>query len=212
MGMFGNSTSTVLAWPKYFRAARVRVNKISIAEQQLDSLLKEADAVLLRSKNLIAGREHSVLNTSFGEGAWSVAQCFDHLAQTTNAFLPEITNAISGAPRLNRNRELKVGALTQVIIQNLEPPYKLRFKVLKALVPQRDNFQQAWEAFEDSQAALETVIETARGLAIDKMKIESPVYARLNYNVYGALRMLMAHQRRHLWQIEQILKALDSNQ
>ena len=212
MGMFGNSTSGVLAWPKSYKTARVRVNEVSIAEQQLDSLLKEAEAVLLRSKNLIAGRDHAKLNTSFGENSWSVAQCFDHLAQTTNAFLPAITKAISGAPRLNKNRELKVGALTQVIIQNLEPPYKLRFKVLKALVPQCDNFQVAYEAFENSQAELEKVIETARGLAIDKMKIESPVYARLSYNVYGALRMLTAHQRRHLWQIEQILKALDSNQ
>lgn len=211
MGMFGNSTSGVLAWPKSYKAVRVRVNEISIAEQQLDSLLKEAEAVLLRSKNLIAGREHAELNTSFGENSWSVAQCFDHLAQTTNAFLPAITKAIGFAPRLNKNRELKVGALTQVIIQNLEPPYKLRFKVLKALVPQRDNFQAAYEAFENSQAELEKIIETARGLAIDKMKIESPVYARLSYNVYGALRMLTAHQRRHLWQIEQILKALDSN-
>jgi rubrerythrin len=35
------------------------------------------------------------------------------------------------------------------------------------------------------------------------------VYARFRYNVYGALRMLAAHERRHLWQIERILKTLD---
>jgi hypothetical protein len=35
------------------------------------------------------------------------------------------------------------------------------------------------------------------------------VYARFSYSVYGALLMITAHQRRHLWQIEQILKALD---
>jgi hypothetical protein len=39
--------------------------------------------------------------------------------------------------------------------------------------------------------------------------VQSPVYARLRYNVYGALRMLAAHERRHLWQIERILKTLD---
>jgi tRNA isopentenyl-2-thiomethyl-A-37 hydroxylase MiaE len=37
--------------------------------------------------------------------------------------------------------------------------------------------------------------------------VKSPVYGRFNYNVYGALRMLAAHERRHLWQIQQILKA-----
>jgi hypothetical protein len=44
------------------------------------------------------------------------------------------------------------------------------------------------------------------------VRVESPVYARFSYNVYGALHMLTAHERRHLWQIEQILKALDDAQ
>jgi hypothetical protein len=178
----------------------------------LDVVLREAEAVLLRSKSLIAGRRQSQLNTSPATGAWSVAQCFDHLTQTTNAFLPVIADAIARAPRLNKNRELKIGTLTQLFIRNLEPPYRLRFTVLESLVPQRDDFQSAWAAFENSQAELEKIIESARGFAIDKMKIKSPVYARLSYNVYGALRMLTAHQRRHLWQIEQILKALDQDQ
>jgi hypothetical protein len=52
-------------------------------------------------------------------------------------------------------------------------------------------------------------MRTAIGLAIDEVTVESPVYARLSYNVYGALRMLAAHERRHLWQIEGILKTLD---
>ena len=55
-------------------------------------------------------------------------------------------------------------------------------------------------------------IQSASGLAVDQVRVESPVYARFSYNVYGALRMLAAHERRHLWQIERILKALDGAQ
>ena len=62
----------------------------------------------------------------------------------------------------------------------------------------------------ESQSELVETVLSAAGFAVDKVRIKSPVYARFNYNVYGAFRMLVAHQSRHLWQIEQILKALDS--
>jgi hypothetical protein len=116
------------------------------------------------------------------------------------------------APQLAMNRSLKTGALTKLLIQNLEPPYRLRFNVLAPLVPRQQNFYLAWSDFENSQAQLKEIMQSASGLAIDEVSIESPVYARFNYNVYGALRMLTAHQRRHLWQIEQIFKALDGTQ
>ena len=113
------------------------------------------------------------------------------------------------APRLTTNRALRTGTLTRLFIRNLEPPYRLRFKALTPLVPRRHDCDSAWSAFEESQIRLAKIIQSRRGLAIDQVRVESPVYARFRYNVYGALRMLAAHERRHLWQMEQILKALD---
>jgi len=84
--------------------------------------------------------------------------------------------------------------------------------VLAPLIPRQHDFNSAWDAFAESQVQLSKTIQSAAGLAIDQVKIESPVYARFNYNVYGAFRMLAAHERRHLWQMEQILKALDDIQ
>jgi hypothetical protein len=81
--------------------------------------------------------------------------------------------------------------------------------VLAPLVPRQHDFTSAWGAFQESQAQLANTISSAAGLAIDQVRVKSPVYARFSYNVYGALRMLTAHERRHLWQIEQILEALD---
>lgn len=64
----------------------------------------------------------------------------------------------------------------------------------------------------ESQAQLSEVVGSAAGLAIDRVRIKSPVYARISYNVYGALRILTAHERRHIWQVQQILKARDRGQ
>ena len=62
----------------------------------------------------------------------------------------------------------------------------------------------------ESQSELLAILSSTAGLAIDEVRIKSPVYGRISYNIYGALRMLAAHQRRHVWQIGRILKALDS--
>jgi hypothetical protein len=133
----------------------------------------------------------------------------DHLARTTNAFLPAISKAIVAAPKLATNRPLRTGTITLLLIRHLEPPYRLRYKVLSQLVPQEKDFDAAWAAFEESQSRLSETICSAAGLAIDRVKVQSPVYAPVIYNVYGAFRMLAAHQRRHLWQVQQILGALD---
>lgn len=208
--MSGGATGSILRLPRIFRATSVRTGTVRISTRQLETLLDQLESINQRARDLVAGRSAADLTTSLESASWSVAQCLDHLAQTTNAFLPVISAAIASAPRMTTNRGLRTGALTRLFIRNLEPPYKLRFKVLTVLVPREHDFGSARDAFEASQAQLERTIQSAIGLAIDHVKIESPVYARFSYNVYGALRMMAAHQRRHLWQIEQILKALDS--
>jgi hypothetical protein len=210
MGMFGEAAGSILRLPRLLGVEMVANTAVRISARQLDSLLNQTENVTLQAQELIADRDQSDLTTSLESNSWSVAQCLDHLAQTTNAFVPAISAAIARAPYLATNRGLRTGALTRLFIRNLEPPYRLRFKVLTPLVPRRRDFESAWSAFEESQAQLAKTIQSAAGLAIDQLRVESPVYARFNYNVYGALRMLTAHERRHLWQIEQILKKLDA--
>jgi hypothetical protein len=212
MGMFGETAGGILRLPKFLRVRTAGNGTVRISARQLDTVLNQAESVTLRARDLIAGRRQSDLTTSLESASWSVAQCLDHLAQTTNAFVPAISSAIACAPPLTSNRALRTGAVTRLFIRNLEPPYRLRFKVLTPLVPQQRDFESAWSAFEESQTQLANLIRSAAGLAIDQVRVESPVYARFSYNVYGALRMLTAHERRHLWQIDQILKALNGTQ
>src|SRR6185437_2289171 len=212
MSTLAKLTSSTRQSPKFLGPMQVRSTLARFAAEQLEAVQNAVESATQKAKSLIAGRSEIDLTTRLEPASWSVAECLDHLTQTTNAFVPAITSAIVTAPQLTMNRPLKTGALTKLLIQNLEPPYRLRFNVLAPLVPRQQNFYLAWSDFENSQAQLKEIMQSASGLAIDEVSIESPVYARFNYNVYGALRMLTAHQRRHLWQIEQIFKALDGTQ
>jgi HPt (histidine-containing phosphotransfer) domain-containing protein len=180
-----------------------------ISFQQLASLAEEVQSATRSGEEIVVRRGKADLTTRLEPSSWSIAECFDHLAQTTCAFLPAIAHAVATASHLTTNRPLRTGTLARLFIRNLEPPYRLRFKVLPQLRPQRQDFDAAWGGFLESQSQLLQTLRSAAGLAIDKVKIESPVYVRISYNLYGAFRMLTAHERRHLWQIEQILRTLD---
>jgi hypothetical protein len=176
---------------------------------QLASLLEQIQRATLEAKKLVLGRSANDLTSRLERGSWSAAECLDHLARTTRSFLPAISKAVATAPKLTTNRPFRTGTIALLLIRNLEPPYRLRHKVLPQLVPQENDFEAAWSAFEESQSRLSESVLSATGLAIDKVKIHCPVYAHVTYNVYAAFRLLAAHERRHLWQIERILKALN---
>src|SRR5277367_1284797 len=175
---------------------------------QLSNLLEEVHRATREASKLFLGRSADDLTNTWESSSWSVTQCLDHLARTSLSFLPAISLAVAMAPELNTNRPLRTGTIAWLLIRKLEPPYHLRYKVIPQLAPQETDFEAGWSNFKRSQAQLLEAVRSAAGLAIDKVGVQCPVYARLNYNVYGALRLLAAHERRHLWQMRQILRAL----
>lgn len=187
----------------------VEENRPGTSAFQLASLLEQISRATLEAKNLTLGRSPCDLSQRLEPESWSIAECLDHLARTTNASLPAISKAIAAAPQLRINRALRTGPIALLLIRYLEPPYRLRHRVLSHLMPQGKDFDAAWPAFEKSQSRMSEAICSAAARAIDEVKVQCPVYAPVTYNVYGAFRILAAHERRHLWQIQQILGGFD---
>jgi hypothetical protein len=184
-------------------AGLVSIRQRAMIARQIEQLTKEAEMLFL-------GRDKTELMTRLEPESWCVVECLDHLTQTTRTLLPALSDAIAGAPKLKTNRRLRTGILPSLFIRNLNPPYRIRFKVVPQLTPQNQDPDTAWASFAESQSELLAILSFTAGLAIDKVRVKSPVYARISYNVYGAFRMLAAHQSRHIWQISQILSVLDS--
>jgi DinB superfamily len=177
--------------------------------RQLDRIAHQIQQTTLELEAFLRSRNQADLTTRLKPESWSVAECLDHLTQTTRTFLPAIANAMGEAPRVKKDRRLRTGLFPSLFLRTLTPPYRIRFKVLPQLAPQTLNSEEAWTNFVGSQAELLANLKLAAGLAIDKVNIKSPVYARINYNIYGVFRMLAAHQSRHVWQIRQILATID---
>jgi len=176
---------------------------------QLGSLLEQFQGATREARKLVLGRTAFELTRRLERQSWSVAECLDHLARTTDSYLPAISKAVATAPKLTTKRPLRTGTIASLLIRNLEPPYRLRYKVIPQLAPRETDFESARSAFEQSQSRLSETVCSAAGLAIDKVTVPCPVCTQVTYNAYGAFRMLAAHQRRHLWQVQQTLASLD---
>ena len=64
------------------------------------------------------------------------------------------------------------------------------------------------ERFDSLQQELQVRIDRSAGLAIDRLRVVSPFDARVKYNVYASFCLIATHQRRHLWQAEQVRRRM----
>jgi hypothetical protein len=97
------------------RADLVSIQRqITIAEQ-IRQITRYAEALVLQ-------RDKADLVARLKPGSWCVAECLDHLTQTTRAFLPAMLEAIAEAPKLTRHRRLRTGFLASLFYPEFESP------------------------------------------------------------------------------------------
>jgi hypothetical protein len=173
--------------------------------EQLDVLRAEARALVQRAEMLF--RQGRQFTQRPAEGVWSAAECLDHLLRTTEALLPVIEKTAAQAPA--GERLMKAGWVARALAYLMEPPYKQKMPTRKAFEPGEGlDGAAVMEAFRQSQADLDARLAALKGRALDKVKVVSPFDARVRYDAYGGLLLLLAHQRRHVWQAEETLRRM----
>ena len=141
---------------------------------------------------------------------WSAAECVIHLNKTSEMALPllrkaaekaRVENRVSkGAYRLDR-----VGAF---VLRFTEPPYRIKAPSPASYFPTEvEPRADVLRRFEELQGQVVELVESANGLALCDIKISWPVFVPIKYNMFASLKVFPAHQRRHLWQAEQVARA-----
>lgn len=64
------------------------------------------------------------------------------------------------------------------------------------------------EAFFALQDALRSLIERTDGLDLGRITVSSPITNLLRFNVFEAMSVVLAHERRHLWQAARVREAI----
>jgi hypothetical protein len=178
-------------------------------DTQLKNVRHELQEATSRALQLVERLPDTTWGKTPDRGGWSVAQCIMHLNKSTEGYLPRLDAAIGEGRRRNLTgpgpfrRDFPGWLLCRFV----EPPYRIKVRTPATFDPQRvDSAEIVMEAWMQLQGQLYGRIAAADGLALDKVKVVSPFAESVKYNLLSAFTVIPAHQRRHIWQAEQILR------
>ena len=174
----------------------------------VSKLLDENTANIEKAKSLTAGLSSAQMNWRPQPGKWSIAQNLAHL-NFGYQYFDTIASSIAAARAkgIIGNGPFRYGWLSSWFVKSMEPPPKRKFKAGKIFTPLADvDAAKAVADYLRMTARLTELIQEADGLDLARaktpfgdlkwVKIKMPRGARLAH--------LITHDRRHLWQAEQV--------
>jgi hypothetical protein len=179
-------------------------------QPQIAGLIDEVTALQQRVEAMFRAHAADRLALRPAPNRWSPAECISHLNLTAKMYVPLLHTEIRRArdQRIESNGPFTLDWTGRFLTWFLEPPYRVRTRTLPAATPV--GARSPAVVFEESRALhaqIASLMQEANGIALDQVVVTSPFSGRLKYNLYSVFRVITAHERRHLWQAEQVLGA-----
>jgi hypothetical protein len=174
----------------------------------LQQRLDELDATDAAADAIVAGLSDEQLHWQPNGGkSWSIAQCLEHLATANSIYAKPIRSAIDAARQRGLTREgpSRSSFLGEWFVRSLDVPVKRRLRAPSNTRPSsglpRDEVLRRYHE----------MIQFARGLILDaaaidinRVTFQTPFFKFSRVRVATGLRVILAHNRRHLWQAAQV--------
>jgi hypothetical protein len=142
---------------------------------------------------------------------WSVADCLVHLNLCSEASVPLIATACQEA----REKQVlgagpfKIDRFGRLLKWTLQPPARIKVRTSQRFEPDMIGLpEEILPRFLILQKELQVAIARAEGLDLNKVIVISPFSKRLKYNLFSCFVLIVTHQLRHLWQAENVKRAL----
>lgn len=178
---------------------------------ELRDLINQFEISKAELNNLLEGVTEDQFNKRPGSGGWSIAECVDHLIVTGKDYTRQIENGLRKAEKkkLFLKGPYKFSWIGKNFIRNVEPPVKRKFKNPARWTPEA---KHSLLKIKDEYIALQNryieLLNKCRGFDILKVKLPSPATSLLRFSIYEMFHVNAAHQRRHLWQAENVKKSI----
>ncbi len=148
---------------------------------------------------------------------WCIAECFSHLQNFGTIYLENIRQGLNTAAYYEANSEVAFPPRLywKWIASWFEPPYRIKVKTFRPFEPESVagcTRHQLLEEFISLQDQFIIQLEEAREQRYDlgKVKVRNPVFTFAKMKLSECYTVIIAHQRRHFWQAEHVLKMLKS--
>ena len=141
---------------------------------------------------------------------WSIGECFEHLNLTAAAFIPAIDAAIDDARARNLRSDgpFVYPLFERLFVASNEPPPRRRFRAFKPYrPPARLSPDAVMTAFSAWQDRFVERIKKADGLDLRHARRRSPILPIMKWSLGTMFALVLAHERRHIWQARQVRNA-----
>jgi len=143
--------------------------------------------------------------------SWSIGACIGHINVTGEKYLEHLSEAYEKAEftEIEGSGSFAPRVLPFLFISLMQPPAKWKIKAPSIFKPGSNlKKKQLLEDFNQLQDQLLSLLEKSKKLDLSRIKLSSPLIPLFRINASECFAILIAHQNRHLWQAEKILKEL----
>ncbi|MFN8574088.1 MAG: DinB family protein [Gemmatimonadaceae bacterium] len=166
-----------------------------------------------RATALTAPLTSAQFNWRPGAERWSIGECFEHLNVAARRYQENMTQAIAkGRARglLGTGAPAKYGWFSRWFESQMEPPPKRRMKAPPAFQIVRSASLEKATIMDEFTARGKSwleLLEACDGLDLVRVKVVSPAMGIMRFPIGAAFRHQLAHERRHVWQADQVSRA-----
>src|SRR3954447_20375825 len=171
------------------------------------ALTAQLDDAVQEASKLVADLTDAQANWQPRDGAaWSIAQCLDHMAVTNRTYLAALKAATAKARPGHRPLQ-SAGWLSRYFLAKAEPQAGIKIKAPKKIQPPSSiRKAEALAHFVQSNNEVRQFAIDTSAMDLCGVRFKNPFVPLLDFTVATGLLVIAAHNRRHLWQAQQVLK------
>jgi hypothetical protein len=161
-------------------------------------------------ETLAAGLAAAAFEKGPSEGGWSVGECIGHLNATARTYLDKMPAAIAAARAQGLTGEgpVKRGWFGRMFLWALEPPAKIKVKAPQAFLPSPGlGKDETMREFREIRGRLGELMEASGDLDWSRVTMPLPTIPRFKLRLGEVFAVLLAHERRHLWQMQRTVRS-----
>jgi DinB superfamily len=168
-------------------------------------LMVDLESADRRAEAVAHGLSTEQLNWQPRPGAWSIAQCIEHLYLTNKVYLPALSVALDGHPP-TKVEKIRLGWPSRWFIRHFVAPNPggTRAKAPQKIAPSSHVDPKVVSAFLRSNQEVADLVRRASLLDVNGIRFRNPFVPLLRFTVGTGLEIVAKHESRHLLQAERV--------
>ncbi|MCL4782355.1 MAG: DinB family protein [Bryobacterales bacterium] len=170
-------------------------------------LIHQIDVIVARKDSLMEGLTTEQKSWRPQAGRWSILDCLEHLNRSDAMYLRAM-RVVFERDRHNASlppKAFRFGFIGRQFLRYIEPPPRFRMPAPRSIVPPEGlNAAEVEAEFNRLHLELRGFVLDAGGVDMGAIHFPSPMSSFLKLNLAEGCAIITGHDRRHLWQAEQV--------